>query len=126
MAVNKSLDRVLAARIRRARREMPHENGRGVSQATFSNKLGVHWVTVSNWERGKGVPSIENLMAIAAVTEKPLAFFTDGDEDEEDEEALRRLAALLIERHVDDIALELLGRVQRMTARREAEGGVVA
>lgn len=119
MAPNKSLDRVLAARIRRARREMPHENGRGVSQATFSHKIGVHWVTVSNWERGKGVPSLDNLMAISVVTDKPLSFFTDGDDDEEDEAALRRLAALLIERQVDDIALALLGRVQLMSARRE-------
>jgi len=117
MTARKSLDRVLAARIRSARRGMAHENGRGVSQAVLSEKLGVHWVTVSNWERGKGIPSIDNLMGIAAVTEKPLSYFTDGDDDEEDEEALRRIAGILIERREDDLALELLQRVKNMAAR---------
>lgn len=119
MAPNSSLERVLAARIRRARRDIPHVNGKHISQATFAEKLGVHWVTVSNWERGKGVPSIENLVAIAEATGKPVAFFTDGDDDEEDEAALRRIAHMLIERHEDDLAIDLLNQVQRMVSRRE-------
>lgn len=119
MTPNSSLERVLAARIRRARKDMPHQNGKAVSQATFAERLGVHWVTVSNWERGKGVPSIENLVAIAEATGKPVTFFTD-DDDEEDEEALRRIVLMLLDRREDTIAAVLLERVQKMGARREA------
>ena len=72
---DEALDRMLAARIRRARREMPFERGKQISQATFAEKLGVHWVTVSNWERGKSPPTVKNVKAISALTGKPLDYF---------------------------------------------------
>lgn len=65
----------IGERIKAARLEMPYENGRWISQATFADKLGVHWVTVSNWERGKSPPTVRNIQAIATVTGKPLDFF---------------------------------------------------
>lgn len=72
---DQELDKMLAARIRRARREMPFERGKHISQASFAEKLGVHWVTVSNWERGKSPPTVKNVKAISALTGKPLEFF---------------------------------------------------
>lgn len=75
MATIDDVEKMLGARIRRARREMPHENGRHISQATFAEKLGVHWVTVSNWERGKSPPTVKNVQAISVLTGKPLDFF---------------------------------------------------
>lgn len=121
-----NVESLLAARIRRARRDMDGLNGRRVSQASFSERLGVHWVTVSNWETGKATPSLENLMAIARETGKPLSFFTDGDEDEEDDEALRRLAHILIDRQENDLAVDLLRTAQRIRDRREAREEVGA
>lgn len=70
-----SADRILAARIRQARRGMPWERGKQISQATFADKLGVHWVTVSNWERAKSPPTLSNLRAISDLTGKALDFF---------------------------------------------------
>lgn len=119
MGANANLERVLAARIRRARKDM-QVNGQRVTQAAFAERVKVHWVTVSNWETGNATPSIENLMSIARETGKPLSFFTDGDDDEEDEESLRRIAAFLLTRQDDGLAADLLRTVQRMRSRREA------
>lgn len=80
---------LLGRRIREAREAMPHENGRHVSQETLAGKLNVHWVTVSSWERGKNPPNLENLMNVAEVTGRPLSFFTEAEQgdDDSDEEA---------------------------------------
>jgi transcriptional regulator with XRE-family HTH domain len=76
--------KVVGARIKQARKSMPYENGRRISQESFSRKLGVHWVTVSSWERGHSVPGTANLVHIAEITGKPLSFLTGGGEDEEE------------------------------------------
>ena len=69
---------------------MPHERGRRISQEVLSRKLGVHWVTVSAWERGKATPTLENLARIADVTGRPVTYFLDEGEDDE-EAALRQI-----------------------------------
>jgi transcriptional regulator with XRE-family HTH domain len=81
--------KVVGSRIRQARRSMPHENGRVVPQMAFADKVGVHWVTISQWERGKQAATLANLRRISEVTGKPLEFFT-GDAD--DEEAAQRMS----------------------------------
>lgn len=113
------IETVLAARIRNARRSMPFEHGRRVSQQALADRIGVHVITVSQWERGKSAPTVANLMAIADATGQPVEFFT-GDAD--DEEAAIRMAALvthLMERHQYDLAAALLHEVRLITARRE-------
>jgi transcriptional regulator with XRE-family HTH domain len=109
---------LLGARIKQARTGMPHENGRHVSQETLASKLGVHWVTVSSWERGKYPPTLDNLLRIAQITGKNLEFFTaDDDEqsgDDSDEEAASVLAPLMA-------ALRVLVRNEVDAAAREGE-----
>lgn len=91
-----------------------------VSQQHFADRLGVHVVTVSSWERGKAQPTIENLTAIAETTGKPLSFFVGGDDDDEDDErALRVIVTMLVEREQDDLAVALLERARLMKAKRE-------
>lgn len=107
--------RVRGARIRKARREMPFEHGRRVSQETFATKLNVHWVTVSSWERGKHPPSAEHLARIAALTGKPIEFFFGDEEDEES--SLRRIAAdLAVSGANDSLVVELLQLAKRRAA----------
>lgn len=116
-----SIETVLAARIRNARRSMPFDNGRRVSQQTLADRIGVHVITVSQWERGKSAPTVANLMAIADATGQPMEFFTgDSDDEEESEQKLRALISLLMERNQYDIASALLDQVRVMKARREA------
>lgn len=38
---------------------------RGMTQSQFAEKIGVHWVQVSQWERGERNPKIETLEKIA-------------------------------------------------------------
>ncbi len=82
---------------------MPHQDGRRVSQETFARKIGVHWVTVSAWERGKARPTLTNLVAVAEATGQPLSFFTEesgaGDDEEEGDLETALLSAL--KRYVD-------------------------
>ena len=66
---------------------MPFDNGRRVSQQDLADRVGVHVITVSHWERGKSAPTVANLMAIADATGQPMEFFTgDSDDDEESEQ----------------------------------------
>lgn len=67
--------RLVPARIRQARRGMPFENGKRVTQASLAEKLSVHWTTISAWERGDNSPHPDNLYALAEVTDQPLEFF---------------------------------------------------
>lgn len=123
MASTSSLDSVLAARIRSARRSMPLENHRKVSQQSLADRVGVHVITVSQWERGKARPTIDNLAAIADATGKPMSFFMgEGDDDEEDEQAMRAIVLKLVEREQYDIAETTLALVRGMKARRETRG----
>ncbi len=115
-----SIETVLAARIRNARRSMPLDNGRRVSQQALADRVGVHVITVSQWERGKSAPTVANLMAIADATGQPMEFFTgDSDDDEESERRMRALISLLMERQQYDIAHDLLTQVRLMKIRRE-------
>lgn len=117
-----TLDTVMASRIRSARRSISDTHGRRLSQQGLADRVGVHVITVSQWERAKSTPTVENLAAIARETQKPLSFFMgDGDDDEEDHRALRELAVTLVQRDQLDIASTLLDRVRLMKARREAE-----
>lgn len=114
-----ALERVLSARIRAARRSV-EINGKPMSQQALADRLQVHVVTVSGWERAKSTPTVENLAAIADATGRPLAYFMgEGEDDEEDERALRAIAIDLIAREQLDPASDLLNRVRVMKARRE-------
>ena len=101
---------------------MPFENRRRISQSALADRIGVHVITVSQWERGKARPTIDNLAAIAEATGKPLAYFMgEGDDDEEDERALRAIVLKLVERDQLDVAETLLHVVRVRQARRESE-----
>lgn len=113
------IEAVLAARIRNARRSMPFVDGRRVSQQSLADRIGVHVITVSQWERGRSQPTVANLMAIAEATGKPMEFFTGDEDDEDSEQRMRILLAHLIERHEDDLAEDLLHEIRLMKARRE-------
>jgi transcriptional regulator with XRE-family HTH domain len=97
---------------------MPSENGRRVSQQSLADRIGVHVITVSQWERGRATPTVANLMAIADSTGKPMEFFTGDDDEEDSEQRMRILLAHLIERHQDDLAQDLLLEIRLMKARR--------
>ena len=45
--------RIDGLKVAKARLALPHERGRHVSQAKLAERAGLHWVTVSNIERGK-------------------------------------------------------------------------
>lgn len=91
-----------------------------MSQQALADRLGVHVVTVSSWERGKAKPTVDNLAAIADATGRPLTYFMgEGDDDEEDERALRAIVLTLVERDELDIAETTLHLVRVMKARRE-------
>lgn len=112
------IETVLAARIRSARRSMPSQDGRRVSQQALADRIGVHVITVSQWERGKSQPTVSNLMAIAEATGQPMEYFTGDDDEEDSEQRMRVLLAHLIERHQDDLAQDLLNEIRLMKARR--------
>lgn len=114
------LETVLAARIRNARRQMPFEYGRRVSQQALADRVGVHVITVSQWERGKSAPTVANLMSIAVVTGQPVEFFTgDSDDDEESDQRMRDLISHLMEQQQYDLAEVLLHEVRLLKARRQ-------
>lgn len=66
----------LGVRIRQARVEAK------LSQTQLADRIGAHFTSVSDWERGKNAPSSRHLMSVARETDKPLAFFADDDEEE--------------------------------------------
>lgn len=58
--------------------------GRPMTQAALAQRLGIHWVTMSNIENGKARVSLELLERIAEETGKSRDYFL-GDDDEEAE-----------------------------------------
>lgn len=119
MATTGQMERVLAARIRAARRSAEARAGRRPSQQWLADRIGVHVVTVSSWERGKSAPTVANLIAISEATGKPMEFFTGDSDDEESEQRMRQLISHLMERDHYDLAENLLREVRLMRARRE-------
>lgn len=81
--------------------------------------------SVRRWETGANTPRaniIPDLAAVLGVTIEHLYERSEsGDDDEEDEVALRRIAQQLIERNQDDLAAALHARVRLMRSRRQAE-----
>lgn len=81
---------------------------------------------VGRWERGENEPRsnmIPDLAAVLGVTIESLYERSESGEDEEDEEAaLRRLAQSAFERQQDDLAMQLLDRVRTIKAQREKRG----
>lgn len=47
----------------------------GLSQRAFAAEIGVHHVTVADWERGKAEPNLAHLQKVAARTSRPLDWF---------------------------------------------------
>ena len=47
----------------------------GLSQRAFAAEIGVHSVTVADWERGKAEPTLAHLRAVATRTRHPLEWF---------------------------------------------------
>jgi transcriptional regulator with XRE-family HTH domain len=82
-------------------------------------------MTVSRWERGQNTPHanvIPDMAAVLGVTIEHLYERSEsGDDDEEDELALRRIADQLIDRNQDDLAAALQARVRLMRLRRQTQ-----
>lgn len=82
-------------------------------------------LSVGRWERGENTPHanmIPDLAAVLGVTIESLYERSEsGDEDEEEEAALRRLAKSAFDRQQDDLAMELLDRVRRIKSKRTEE-----
>jgi len=80
--------------------------------------------SIRRWESGQHAPHaniVPDLAAVLGVTiEKLYERSESGDDDDEDEAALRRLAHQLIDRKQDDLALQLLERVQAFKSREDA------
>jgi len=79
--------------------------------------------SIRRWESGQHAPHaniVPDLAAVLGVTiEKLYERSESGDDDDEDEAALRRLAHQLIDRKQDDLALQLLERVQAFKSRED-------
>lgn len=77
--------------------------------------------SIRRWESGAHAPHANVVPALAEALGVSVEALYQGAEDgeEEDEAALRRLAHRLIDRGADDLAVDLLGRVQRIKERRE-------
>lgn len=105
-------------RVGQARVQMPARNGRQVSQAVLAELIGVHWVTVSNIERGKTDPSYHTLQKIAKATGKPLDWFLEVEDDEREPEPDDELEAEVSARELFDVLLGLARdkRVARVLA----------
>jgi transcriptional regulator with XRE-family HTH domain len=66
----------LGDRIRAARAEL------GWKQKHLAAEVRVEPITVSRWERGATTPDLDTLRAVAAATDKPIAYFVTDAEDE--------------------------------------------
>lgn len=64
----------IATRIRTARVQA------GLTQAQLADRVGAHWVTVSNWETGKFLPALGHLSEIAQATGRPLTWFLESEQ----------------------------------------------
>ncbi len=53
----------------------------GLSQSQLASKIGAHFTSVSDWERGKNVPTPRHIAGIAAATGRPVGFFFTSRED---------------------------------------------
>ena len=73
--------RIDGTKVQRARWDMPKENGRPISQATIAQRAGIHWVTLSNIERGKARnTTLETLGRLAeALKVDPIALIADDE-----------------------------------------------
>jgi transcriptional regulator with XRE-family HTH domain len=50
----------------------------GLTQKGLAAEIGVHWITVADWERGKAEPTLENLRAVAERTQRALEWFLEA------------------------------------------------
>lgn len=66
----------LAAQLRRARK------AKKLTQEDVAQRLGIDYSTISKWENGRSAPSMETLVQLAEMYERPVGFFL-SDEDNE-------------------------------------------
>ena len=72
------MDKTLALKIRRARKESK------MSQKELGEALGISDKAISSYEQARAVPPIKTLQKIAKITRKPLGYFTATGESEVD------------------------------------------
>jgi transcriptional regulator with XRE-family HTH domain len=104
--------------------------GAGMTQADVAFRLRqrghkANERSIRRWESGQHAPHanmVPDLAAVLGVTiEKLYERSESGDEDDEDEVALRRLAHMAIDRGQDDLAVELVERARLIAKRRSEE-----
>jgi transcriptional regulator with XRE-family HTH domain len=81
----------LGVKIRKARKDA------GLSQSQLAGQIGAHFTSVSDWERGRNVPSTRYVLALAEATGKDPEYFFEQreDDDEADRELGRRMRAVV-------------------------------
>lgn len=94
--------RVLPERIRRARAE------KGWTQREVARRIASTVQTVSGWERGKTIPRLHRLEALAAALGKSPGWFLDSARDQISRRRALRLAP--IAERIDRALREITGR----------------
>lgn len=109
--------RSIGARVRAAR------DARGMTQEQLAAAIDQATRTVSYLETGTKVPTLQTLMRIAGVLERPLSFFlSEQDADDPDPERLRaetRITEIIRHLAPEDVAL-VLGHAELLLRTREA------
>lgn len=122
--MNGAETRVDGLKVAKLRLALPKDGKRHVSQATLAGRAGLHWVTVSNIERGKAQnTTIDTLGRLAQALGCEIGDLLSeengkpaSDEDEEDEAAMREAYRFFV---------DLMGQIdaarQKKNARKRAE-----
>ncbi len=100
------LDRAeVGRRVKKARKQL------GLTQADLGTRLGAEGNTVSNWERGANLPSVDTLRALVRMVGKDLMWFIgSGPSDEEPADEIAIAVRAVVDRTVGRIPL--LGTIQ--------------
>ena len=72
----------LGKRLYQARLDLSAKRGEAVSQGEIAALLGVHQVTLGEWERGKAQPRLESIQALARIYGVDPGLLAFGSEEE--------------------------------------------
>lgn len=88
---------------------------RGLSQSQLAERIGAHFTSISDWERGKNTPSARHLASLSRELGEPVDFFFAADSSEEDEEESAVWMDRALMRRVEQGHLEIVV-VRRVSA----------
>jgi len=70
----------LSKRLYQARLDLSAREGRRISQAEIAAIVGVHQVTLGEWERGKSEPNLDTIERLADIYGRSAAYLAFGTE----------------------------------------------